>query len=103
MLVIDTKTYHKGSGLFDVAKNIFQKTTNSALAKKVINSATTGNLKRAANSAVGKEIQKGLLSGVKSATESVSQNAFQKLGIPPPKKRKRKPKKKGTGKGIVFD
>ena len=57
MLIIETKTYHKGSGLFDIAKNIFQKTTNSALAKKVINSATTGNLKRAANSAVGKEIK----------------------------------------------
>ena len=103
MLIIEAKNYHKGSGLFDIAKNIFQKTTNSALAKKVINSATTVNLKRAANSAVRKGIRKGLLSGVKSATESVSQNAFQKLGIPPPKKRKRKPKKKGTGKGIVFD
>ena len=99
MLVIETKTNHKGSGLFDIAKNIFQKTTNSALAKKVINSATTGNLKRAANSALGKEIQKGLLSGVKSATESLSQNAFEKLGIPPPNKRKGKKK----GKGIVFD
>ena len=99
MLIIDKLSHHKGSGLFDIAKNLIQKTTNSALAKKVINSATTGNLKRAANSAVGKEIQKGLLSGVKSATESVSQNEFEKLGIAPPKKRKRKKK----GKGIVFD
>ena len=99
MLVIDTLSHHKGSGVFDIAKNIFQKTSNSALAKKVISSATTGNLKRAANSALGKEIQKGLLSGVKSATESASQNVFEKLGIPPPKKRKRRKK----GKGIVLD
>ncbi len=69
MLIVESKNIvKKGAGLFDVAKSILGKASNSALAKKVINSTTTSNLKRAANSALGKELQKSVLSGVTSAT-----------------------------------
>ncbi len=100
MLVVESKNIiKKGAGLFDIAKSILGKASKSAIADKVINTATTANLKRAANSALGKELQKSVLSGVTSATQSATQNAFERLGIPPPtKKRKRK---KGTG--IVLD
>ena len=66
MLVIKPRT---GAGFFD----IFSKVANSALTKKVINSAigkkviekaTKDNLVKAANSAVGKEIQSAVVKGV---------------------------------------
>ncbi len=108
MLVFETKSCRKGSGLLDIAKNLFSKTANSSLAKKVINSATTKNLKKALDSEIGKELQKSVLSGVTKGSESVTQSAFAKLGIPvPTRKRKKKTKvtksKKGKGEGIVFD
>ena len=97
MLVIETKSCRKGSGLFDIAKSLINKTANSTLAKKVINSATTNNLKRALDSEIGKELQKSVLSGVSKGSESVTESAFQKLGLPLPKRKKKK------GEGIVFD
>jgi hypothetical protein len=93
-----------GSGIFDVAKNIIQKSSNSAIAKKVLNSATAKNLKRAADSAVGQEIKKSVLSGVSEASKNAAEGAFEKLGLPVSKKRRKKSnnkKKKGTG--IVYD
>ena len=107
MLVIESKSCRKGSGLFDIARNLIGKTANSSLAKKVINSATTKNLQRVLDSEIGKELQKSVLTGVSKGSESVTQSAFKKLGLPVPTRRKRKKKTKVTkskrGKGIVFD
>ena len=109
MLDIEPK-FKTGASIFDVAKKFVQKSSNSALAKKVLNSTTTKNLKRAADSAVGKEIKKNVLSGLSEASKSAAESAFQKLGLSatptsaggPPPKRKRRRKQKGES-GIVFD
>ena len=116
MLDIEPKYIPSGKGIFDIGRKIIQKSSNSALAKKVLNSATTKNFKKAANSAIGKEIKKSVLSGVTEASKSAAEGAFQKLGLPvsqplPPvsKKRKRKlsKKRKNTGvkkgRGIIYD
>ena len=114
MLDIESKYSPKGRGLFDIGRKILQKSSNSAIAKKVLNSATTKNLKRAADSAIGKEIKKSVLSGVTEASKSVAEGAFQKLGLPVSKqlpvskKRRRKVgKKKSTpakkARGIIYD
>ncbi len=108
MLVFEGKSCTKGSGVLDIARNLFKKTANSSLAKKVINSATTKNLQKALDSEIGKELQKSVLTGVSKGSESVTQSAFEKLGIPVPiRKRKKRTKvtkgKKGKGEGIVLD
>ena len=106
MLVIESKSCRKGSGIFDIARNLIRKTANSSLAKKVIKSGATKNLQRALDSEIGKELQKSVLTGVSKGSESVTQSAFKKLGLPvPTRKRKRKTKvtKSKRGKGIVFD
>ena len=56
--MIEPKSYKIGSGIFDIAKNLVGKTVNLSLAKKVINSANTKNLKRALDSEIGKELKK---------------------------------------------
>ena len=107
MLVIQSK--YVGEGIFsNIAQKLIQKSSNSALAKKVINSATSKNFQKAANSALGKQLQKSVLTGVTNATESATQGAFEKLGIPTPtRKRKKKTTskkaKRGKGEGIIFD
>ena len=84
MLVIKPRA--QGAGIVD----IFSKDANSALAKKVINSAvgrkvieqaTKENFKKAANSAIGKQLQSSLVKGVADASEKAANSAFQKLGI----------------------
>ena len=104
-----------GKGLFDIGKKIIQRSANSALAKKILSSATTKNLKKAADSAIGQEIKKGVLSGVTEASKSAAEGAFQKLGLPlskhQPASRKQKrtisKKKRSTkvkkGRGIIYD
>ncbi len=101
---------YRGYGIFDVAKKIFQKSANSSLAKKVINSTTTKNLQKAANSSLGKEIQKSLLTGVTNATENAAESAYKKLGLSPSNKKRKKKKnttpskaKKSKGEGIVYE
>lgn len=117
MLDIESRYSIDGQGIFDIGKRIIQKSANSAIGRKVLNSATTKNLKRAADSAIGKEIKKSVLSGVTEASKSAAEGAFQKLGIPIPKKelpvsrkrrRRKVSKKKKTstvkkGRGIVYD
>lgn len=129
MLVIEPKSTSPrkvGSGLFDIARNLINKTANSTLARKVINSATTKNLQRAVDSEIGKEIKRSVLTGVSKGSESATQSVFEKLGIAPPpsqtRKRKKTTKKKtkkvtkskkakgvggdgvvGVGEGIVLD
>ena len=87
MLVIKPRT--EGAGFFD----IFSKVANSALTKKVINStigkkviekATKDNLVKAANSAIGKEIQSAVVKGVADASERAANSAFKKLGVSAP-------------------
>ena len=96
MLNIEPK-YIVGSGIFDIARKL----TNSTAVKKIINSTAKKNWKRAANSVIGKEIKKSVLSGVSEASKNAAEGAFQQLGISPAKKRKRIKKKKGDG--IVLD
>ena len=87
MLVIKPRT--QGAGFLD----IFSKVANSALTKKVINSAigkkviekaTKDNLVKAANSAIGKELQTAVVKGVANASEKAANSAFKKLGISSP-------------------
>ena len=89
MLVIKPKIT-QGGGFFDV----FTKVANSALTKKVINStvgkkiieqATKENLKKAANSAIGKQLQTAVVKGVADASEKAANSALQKIGISAPK------------------
>ena len=84
MLVIKPRA--QGAGIVD----IFSKVANSALAKKVINSAvgrkvieqaTKENFKKAANSAIGKQLQSAVVKGVADVSEKAANSAFQKLGI----------------------
>ena len=82
-----------GGGIFDVAK----KFTNSTIARKIINSTATKNLKRAADSALGQEIKKSVLSGVSEASKNAAEGAFQQLGLSPAKKCRKIKKKKGNG------
>ena len=77
MLVFESK--YSGRGIFD-------KIIQSGIAQKVINSATTENLKRAANSTIGKEIQKSVLTGLTNATEDVAKHTLSTI------KRKRRKK-----------
>ena len=127
MLDIEPK-YVIGGGIFDIARKL----TNSTLAKKIISSTATKNLKRAANStlaktatknlkraadsAIGQEIKKSVLSGVSEASKNAAEGVFQQLGIspaksiPPAKKRKRIRKKRKrycvrleNGKRALFE
>ena len=111
MLDIEPNIY---SNIYDIARKL----TNSTIAKKIINSTATKNLKWAANStlaktatkklkraavsAIGQGIKKSVLSGVSEASKNVAEGVFQQLGIspaksiPPAKKRRRIKKKKET-------
>ena len=65
--------------------------------KKVINSTAASNLKRAANSSIGKEIQKQVLAGVAQGTQAATEQAFAQFGLSKKKRRRKK------GRGIVLD
>ena len=100
------KYAYGGTGIFDIAKSIIKKTSNSAIAKKVVNSATAKNLQKAANSAIGQEIKKSVLSGVSEASKNAAEATFNKLGLPVTRKRKKKQptkSKKRKGSGIILD
>ena len=84
MLVIRPRT--QGAGIFDV----FSKVTNSAFAKKLINSAvgkkiieqaTKENLRKVANSTIGKQLQTAVVKGAADAAEQAANTTFKKLGI----------------------
>ena len=109
MLVIKPRA--QGGGIFDViakaansalAKKVFTAATNSTLAKKVVNSGiakkvidsgvgktvakniTKENFIKAANSAIGKQLQKAVVTGVSNAAEKAATTGLQKLGFPAP-------------------
>ena len=76
-------------------KNLWRR--GQKLEKKVINSTAAANLKRAANSSIGKEIQKQVLAGVAQGTQEATEQAFAQFGLSKKKRRKKK------GRGIVLD
>ena len=109
MLVIKPRA--QGGGIFDViakaansalAKKVITAATNSTLAKKVVNSGiakkvidsgvgktvakniTKENFIKAANSAIGKQLQKAVVTGVSNAAEKAATTGLQKLGFPAP-------------------
>ena len=99
--MLDIPAKQTGAGIFDIAKKLVQKSTSSALRKKVLSSATTSNLKRAADSAIGQELKKQVLSGVAKGTQNATESEFAQLGLP--KKKRIKLSKKEESKGIVLD
>ena len=87
MLVIKPRT--QGAGLVDVISKVVnsalaKKVINSAVGKKVIEKATKENFKKAANSAIGKQLQTAVVKKVADASEKAANSAFQKLGISNP-------------------
>ena len=87
MLVIRPRTT-QGAGVFDVISKVAnstlaRKVINSAVGKKVIEQVTKENLKKAANSAIGKQLQTAVVKGVADATEKAANATFQKIGISP--------------------
>ena len=86
MLVIKPRT---GAGFFDIFSKVAnsavtKKVLNSAIGKKVIEKATKENLVKAANSAIGKQIQNAVVKGVADASEKAANSAFNKLGVTNP-------------------
>ena len=80
---------YTGNGLFDFGKLLFKKVLKSGLAKKaqkVINSnlgkAAISTIKQAANSDIGKELQKQALSAINEKVQDVSEKAFDKIQLP---------------------
>ena len=87
MLVIKPRT--QGAGFFDIFSKVAnsavtKKVLNSAIGKKVIEKATKENLVKAANSAIGKQIQNAVVKGVADASEKAANSAFNKLGVTNP-------------------
>ena len=84
MLVIKPRA--QGAGIVDVISRVAnsalaKKVIDSAIGKKVIEKATKENFKRAAKSAIGKQLQSAVVKGVANASEKAANSAFQKLGI----------------------
>ena len=84
MLVIRPRT--QGAGIIDVISKVAnsalaKKVINSTLGKKVIQQATKENFKKAANSAIGKQLQSAVVKGVANASEKAANSASQKLGF----------------------
>ena len=92
MLDIEPK-YVVGGGIFDIARKL----TNSTVAKKIISSTATKNLKRAADSAIGQEIKKSVLSGVSEASKTRQKELFNNLVYLQLKNVKELKRKKETG------
>ena len=73
--------------------NLVQKVVKSGIPNKVINSTvgktiaenvTKENFKKAANSAIGKQLQKAVVTGVDNAIEKATTAGLQKLNFLPP-------------------
>ena len=82
MLVIESR----GAGIFDVISKVansalINKAVNSTIGKQVIKHATKENFKKAAESAIGKQLQTAFVNKVADASEKVAANTLQKLGI----------------------
>ena len=76
-----------------VNSNLAKKVVKSGIAKRVINSTvgktiaenvTKENFKKAANSAIGKQLQKAVVTGVDNAIERATTAGLQKLGFSAP-------------------
>ena len=73
--------------------SLAKKVVNSGIAKKVIDSGvgktiaeniTKENFKKAANSAIGKQLQKAVVTGVVNAAEKATTSGLQKIGLTAP-------------------
>ena len=91
MLVIRPRgtTTTQGAGIFDVISKVAnstlaRKVINSAVGKKVIEQVTKENLKKAANSTIGKQLQTAVVKSVADATEKAANATFKKIGISSP-------------------
>ena len=80
--MLDIPAKQTGAGIFDIAKKLIQKSTSSALGKKVLCSATASNLKRAADSAICKELKKTGTIRCCKRYKGAAESAFAQLGIP---------------------
>lgn len=81
MLVIKPRA--QGAGIFDVISRVensalTKKVINSTIGRKVIEKATKENLIKAANSAIGKQIQTAVVKGVADASEKSSSFSISK-------------------------
>ena len=82
MLVIESR----GAGIFDVISKVansalVNKAINSTIGKQVIKHATKENFKKAAESAIGKQLKTAFVNKVADASEKVAANTLQQLGI----------------------
>ena len=82
MLVIESR----GAGIFDIISKVansalINKAVNSTIGKQVIKHATKENFKKAAESAIGKQLKTAFVNKVADASEKVAANTLQKLGI----------------------
>ena len=125
MIVIKSK-YHTrkycygGTGIFGtIFKKAINKTTSSAIARKVVNAATKNNIKKvinkAATSAITHKIADAVVSGAVSATQKAVEDKVTdilKRKAPPPRSAPVKNKKlkidvsnliNASGSGIVLD
>ena len=97
----------EGTGVFDLAKNFLQKTANSSIGKKIVNSATTANLQKVVNSPLGQELKNSVLTGVTEATKNIVTDSFEHLGLPVSKKRRKKripsKAKRRKGSGVIWE
>ena len=90
MLIVAGKPVdHTGEGLFDFGKLLFKKVLKSGFAKKAhkaINSnlgkAAISTIKKAANSEIGQELQKQVLSTINEKVQDVSEKALNKIQLP---------------------
>ena len=112
MLIIQSKFpkpryVYGGTGFFDIAKNLLQKTAKSSIGKKVLNSATAANLQKVVNSPLGQELKNSLLTGVTEATKNIVTDSAEKAGLPVSKKRRQKrtpsKTKRRKGNGIIWE
>lgn len=126
MIVIKSKYPKKkycygGTGIFDtIFKKVINKTTSSAIARKVVNAATKANIKKvinkAATSAITHKVADAVVSGAASATQKAVEDKvtdiLKRKAPPPPRSAPVKNKKlkidvsnliNATGSGIVLD
>ena len=84
MLVVKPRS--QGGGIFDVISKVAnsalaKKAINSAIGKKIIEQATKENFKKAANSAIGQQLKKSIVSGIANASEKAVNSTLEKAGI----------------------
>ena len=72
------KYCYGGSGIFDILKKIISKTASSTVARKVINAATSDQLKTIAKSTVAHKFADAVVNGAVSATQKAVEDVLIK-------------------------